>query len=261
MYDLPEVRDATHRWWAGLAGHLRTAGFSAAPDMLGHPSDPARVWHDPELLLSQTCGYPLIHALAGKLAVLGTPCYRAPGCAGSDYASALVVAADSPATDLAAMRGARCVFNAFDSHSGYNVLRAMIAPLAGGRRFFSSVEPSGSHIASIAAVGDARADLCAVDTVTHALLARERPRILDGTRVLGFSPRAPGLPYVCAATWSTAERARIADAVIRAFADARLADARRRLLLAGFDVDTGDRYHAVAAFERAAVDGGYPRLA
>jgi hypothetical protein len=29
MYDWPEVREATDAWWAGLARHLRGAGFEA----------------------------------------------------------------------------------------------------------------------------------------------------------------------------------------------------------------------------------------
>jgi hypothetical protein len=33
MYDWPEVREATDAWWAGLARHLRDAGFEA-PDRL-----------------------------------------------------------------------------------------------------------------------------------------------------------------------------------------------------------------------------------
>ena len=34
MYDWPEVRDATNAWWAGIARHLRSEGFSEAPDRL-----------------------------------------------------------------------------------------------------------------------------------------------------------------------------------------------------------------------------------
>ena len=65
MYDLPEIRHATDDWWSGLARAFRRAGISDVPDRLDRERAMPEVWRDPGLVLSQACGYPLLHDLAG----------------------------------------------------------------------------------------------------------------------------------------------------------------------------------------------------
>lgn len=259
MYDLPTVRAATDAWWQGLARHLRAAGMNDVPTGLAR--DPAPGWTAPDLLFSQTCGYPLTHALAGRVEPLCTPACAAPGCDGPRYASALVVRADSDASGLADLRGGNCAFNAPDSHSGCNVLRWMIAPLARREAFFAAVLETGSHAASIAAVADGRADLCAVDTVTHELLRRHEPGRLAGTRILEYSPRAPGLPYVAGPAVTADDRARMRDAIFNALADPRLATTRDSLLITGAEALPIKAYDIIRAMKDEAIALGYPHLA
>lgn len=258
MYDLPVVRAATDRWWTGLARHLRTAGISGVPEQLAR--NPAPEPTDPALLLTQACGYPLTHRLAGRLRLLCTPAYDAPGCSGARYASVLLVRADTDATGLADLRGGACAVNAIDSHSGCNVLRRMVAPLAGEGRFFGRVETTRSHVASIARLAAGEADICAVDAVTHALLARHDPGRLEGTRTLGFSPDAPGLPYVAGRAVHEDEAARMRAALRAAFADPSLADSREALLIAGAEELPLAAYDEIVTMEREAIDMGYPEL-
>lgn len=258
MYDLPELRATTDAWWRGLAGHLRAAGVPDVPARLQR--DPAPAATEPDLLLTQICGYPLTHALAGRVQLLGTPCYAAPGCAGAMYSSALVVAARSAAATLADLRGGVCAINARDSHSGCNVLRGMLAPLAGGRPFFARVRETGSHQASLAAVAAGEADICAVDAVTHALLQRHAPRRLAGTRVLAFSPPAPGLPLVAGPGIDGPTRARVRAAIKAAHADPGLEPMRAELLLDGVEFLPLAAYDAIAAMAREAAALGYPEL-
>src|SRR6187399_1868093 len=87
MYDLIEVREATDAWWHALALRLRAHGIADAPDELERAGDFEATWTSPNLVLAQTCGYPLTHALAGRVRVVATPRYRAPGCKGPSYAS------------------------------------------------------------------------------------------------------------------------------------------------------------------------------
>lgn len=259
MYDPPAVRAATDAWWQGLARHLRAAGIADVPAALAR--DPAPDWTAPDLLFSQTCGYPLTHALAGRVEPLCTPVYAAPGCDAAWYASALVVHADSDADGLANLRGGTCAFNAPDSHSGCNALRRMIAPLAGGEPFFAAVVETGSHVASIDAVASGQADLCAVDAVTHELLRRHEPARLAGTRVLEYSPRAPGLPYIAGPAVRADDRARMRDAVFGALADPGLAATRETLLITGAEVLPTAGYDIIPAMENEAVVLGYSQLA
>lgn len=259
MYDLPAVRAATDDWWRGLARHMRQAGIADVPEELAH--DPTLAWTAPELLFSQTCGYPLKHVLAGRVEPLCTPAYAAPGCDGASYASALVVRADVDVAGFADLRGGTCAVNAPDSHSGCNVLRRMIAPFAGGEAFFVSVEETGSHVASIDAVAGGRADICSVDAVTHELVRRHEPTRLDGTRVLAYSPRAPGLPYIAGPRVDADERGRLRDAVFAALGDPDLGTTREALLITGAEEIPVDGYGIIRTMEDEAIALGYPHLA
>lgn len=261
MYDLPEVAAATAAWWESLARAFRTEGIAEVPDRLTACPPLPEHWLHPDLLFSQSCGYPLTHALFGKVRLVATPCYDAPGCAGPIYRSLLIVAEDSRAGALDDLRWARCAFNSADSQSGYNVLRAMAVPLARQGRFFSATVQTGSHRASIAAVRSGAAEVCAVDCVTHALLARHAPSALAGTRVLCETPAAPSLPYVTSAAADDALVERMRAAITRAIADPSAAAARDALLIAGAaTLDLAD-YAPVLEMERAAAAAGYATLA
>ncbi len=260
MYDLPELRAATDAWWAGLARALRAAGLETLPDSLTRQDDHEALWREPDLLLSQTCGYPLTHAYRDALKTVATPVYDAPGCDGPSYSSAIVVRAEDPAADLAALEGRRAAVNSRSSHSGCNALRHSLAPLAAGRSFFSEVVMTGGHAATLQAVAEGRADVGAVDCVTYALIARHRPDGVRGLRVLAFTEAAPGLPYVTAAGASEALRDRLRTGLSEALHDPALAEARAALLIKGIEILPPEAYARIDRMEREAADLGYPEI-
>ncbi len=261
MYDLPALRRATDDWWAGLARGLTAAGLLGVPPELERDLGLDEVWHHPSLLLSQTCGYPLTHALAGRVRLVATPVYDVEGCEGATYRSAFLVRDGDPAARLADLRGRRVAVNARDSQSGYNCLRYALASLAGGGPLFAEVVTTGDHEASLEAVRGNRADLAAVDAVTFALTARCEPSAVAGLRVLGWSAAAPALPYVTRAGAGEAELAALRDGLMKAAADPELAAARAALSLAGFEVLPLEAYHQIDEMERAAIALGYPEIA
>lgn len=179
---------AVDGFWQGLRGHLLEAGFGDVEAGLSQPDDLMAHWMAPDLLLSQTCGYPLTHALAGRVQLVGTPCYDAPGCAGPLYSSVFVVRAGDPARQLADLRGRRVAFNSRDSQSGANCLREAVSPLAEDGRFFSRAIESGAHRRSLRLVQDEDADIAAVDCVTYALASDAG--LTDGLRILAFSRKS-----------------------------------------------------------------------
>ena len=136
----------------------------------------------------------------------------------------LVVRADDPARGLDDLRGRRVAFNALDSQSGHNALRTMLAPLAHAGRFFGGRVVTGSHGASADTVAAGDADLCAIDCVTWALLARHEPERVAGLRVLGRSAAAPGLPLI---TGRMVPLAAVRAAVLTVLADPALAAVAR----------------------------------
>ena len=261
MYDLPEVRDSTDRLWTAIAQEMRAGGVRGVPDTLERPAAHHVAWRPDGLLLSQSCGYPVAAPLRGTLRVVATPHYAAPGCEGNRYSSAVVVRSSSRVTALEALRGRVCAFNSRDSQSGYNALRALIAPLAGGAPFFSDTIETGAHASSIEAVREGRADVCAVDCVTWALLARYRPVSLSGLDVLCHSDAVPGLPFVTAADSLDADVEAIRRALEHAFTCPDIAATRDVLLISGLTMSTLDAYDSLLAMERAAIARGYPILA
>lgn len=258
MYAAPS--DAVATFWAGLRDHMRDAGLTDVPDALCRPTDLLAHWRRPDLLLSQTCGFPLVTSLAGQVRYVATPRYRARGCNGAFYSSAVVVRADDDVEGLAGLAGRRVAVNAHDSQSGMNALRAMIAPLASGLRFFAEVIETGAHRASVAAVRTSRADVAAIDAVTWALLARDQPDETETLRVLTFSGEAPGLPLVTALSTPAADVGRLRSALARACADETLAACRADLLIDGFEVLPSDAYDSILQMQDAAVGRGYPLI-
>ena len=236
MYDWPETRAATDRWWAGLSRHL---GVDVP---LSRPNDYTSPWFDDGLVFAQTCGYPFTHALKGKVQIIATPHYAADGCEGPNYCS-VVFARDQ--RRLEDFRGARAALNSSDSMSGMLALKLVFAPFAEHGRFFSDAIESGGHLRSLAAVREGRADVCAIDSVCVALARRYRPQDLDGLVEIARSPSVPGLPWITRAGDPTCLRAGLANA----FADPALVEAREALLMSGYSVLEASAYDRITELE------------
>ena len=260
MYDFPELAEAHAGWWAGLRRHFLAHGLTDLPEALTSVSDPIAHWDGPRPLFSQTCGYPMTHLLADKVRLLATPRYAAPGCAGPTYVSWVIVRNDDPAQSFADLRGRRPAFNGRDSQSGYNVLRALAAPLATDGRFFAPGIGSGAHRRSMALVKAGQADLATIDCVSFALIARVAPNEVAGLRVLCASAAAPALPYVTAAATDDATAQRLQAGLLAACVDPALADIRSALLIEGCEILPLACYDVILDMERDAAARGYPEL-
>jgi ABC-type phosphate/phosphonate transport system substrate-binding protein len=193
--------------------------------------------------------------------LVGIPHYDAPGCEGYAYSSALIVRRASSFRALADLRGKIAGFNESGSQSGYNALRHAVAPLAGGAAFFSAVQQTRRHEASIDAVSDGTIDIAAIDAVTYALVARYQPARVAETRVLGFTESVAGLPFITSTQTSASDLAALRRALTKLFAEPELADTRARLLLSGCSFPPASVYDAIAAQEQASLSLGYPQLA
>jgi len=261
MYDLPELQAANDALWAAIVDRLRARNLFDVPDQLTRDVAPEALWTDPDLILAQTCGLPLATRLEGRVRVVATPRYRARGCDGADYRSAVVVRADSVANSLHDLRGGRCAVNDLTSNSGMNLLRAEIAPLAGGKTFFKSVLVTGSHLASVEAITQDEADIAAIDCVTWAHLQRWRSGLTDRLRVLTWTVRSPGLPLITSLGTSPSQVAALRAALDDVAGDPELREVRETLLLEGFSVTPAEHYRAALHLQDIAVGLGYPQLA
>ena len=260
MYDPPALRSAVDALWAGLARALRAEGVDDLPEELERGSEPYDVWLSPDLLLAQTCGYPLTHALRDRVTLLAVPVYRIQGREQSNYCSYILVREDDPAGELADLRGRRAAINGEDSQSGYSVLRHAVAPLAKGQRFFSEVKISGAHLKSAAMVRRGDADVCAFDAVAYALAQQCDPGSLAGLRVLAETAWAPNLPFITRKTANVDLLARLRAALSAAMIAPDLAGPRDQLLLAGIEVLPLKAYDRILELEAEAGRLGYPKL-
>jgi ABC-type phosphate/phosphonate transport system substrate-binding protein len=250
MYDWPEVRGATDRYWAAIRDRLRAAGVDA-PEALSRGLGLAEGWTHPRLVLGQTCGLPLVRELAGRVAVAGALDLGLEGCPPGWYRSAVVARADDARAALADFRGARLAVNGFDSQSGWGAILHHAAPLAKRGGFFGAVAVSGAHVASVERVAAGEADLAAIDLATWRYCLRHRPAAAR-LRVLLLTEPTPGLPYIAAPGADVAAlRAAIAGAV------AALPDADRAALgIAGFaPMDAADWSPVAERFAAASALG------
>lgn len=193
MYDRPETRGATDRFWGLIRDRLRAAGLSA-PDALDRDSAYHAPWTAPDLLLAQTCGLPYRSRLHGQVTLVGTPDYALEGCPPGHYRSALVARAGD-ARDLAALAAGVLAINDAGSQSGW---AAPAAHAAARGLAFAAVAVTGAHAASARAVAEGRADLAALDAVTWRLIGRHDPALAARLRVVEMTDPTPGLPLITA---------------------------------------------------------------
>lgn len=260
MYVAPPVVMAAQRdLWAFLRDHLRDAGMTDVPEALDEQTAHHEPWLDPRLLLAQTCGFPFVKRLRGHVRLVATPVYDAPGCEGPTMCSVILVRKEGPRS-LAACAGLRAAINETGSNSGYNLLRAAVAPHAAGRPFFAGVVETGGHVASMEAVSAGRADLAAIDCITYDLLRRHAPERLHGLAILDKTPSGPNLPFITRLSAPDEDVDALRAALKAAISAPALAEARWILGLKDVVVLEEAAYDILLAHERAAIDAGYPDL-
>jgi ABC-type phosphate/phosphonate transport system substrate-binding protein len=245
MYDLPELRQSTEAWWLGLATWWRRLGLTSIPDALEHPVDRYAHWLDSSLFFSQTCGYPLTHLLKNKVSLVATPCYRAQGCLGATYRSAIITRSELGIVDLAGLKGARAAVNDYDSQSGWNVFRHALRRFGAAERFFGSIIATGAHRNSVTAVRSGAADAAAIDCVTYELLRANAPDELIGVSVVAWSDPAPSLPFISRADIDGRSLAILRDGLQAACSDPGLGEVRDRLLISGISVLPVEAYNVI----------------
>lgn len=254
MYDLPELAGATSAWWAGIAEHMRRQGIVDVPDVLVAPDDLEQHWCAPNLLLSQTCGYPLTHQLNGKVQLLGLPAYACKGCyPDGSYSSMIIVPAASNLYSLNDCRSARAVYNTEDSMSGMIALHAAAASQNDRcKPFFRSLSRSGDHRQSAQLVAEGKADIACIDAVTFSLLSAVDAELISRVRVLGQTPRVPGLPYITSLATDAETVEQLRSALRCVMADPALSDVRAQLLLSGITFPDPAHYNVILDLENSA---------
>jgi len=257
MYDIQPA--GVQAWWDQLALRLLAAGV-AAPAELTWPENIHPHWHDPDLLLSQACGFPLVTELAGLVQVLGTFSYGVPGAQGHLCRSQLVARTEDQGKTLADFKGRVLAYNSTDSQSGYNSLRALVAPLAVNGAFFSASLASGGHRQSVDLVRKGTADLASVDCVTWAGFQKYSPENCQGLVVVGQTEAYPGLPLITSLQTPAATVAVMRQVLTQAVQEPALQALRQALFIEDFVALEPAHYHVCLAMREQAQALGCTRL-
>lgn len=260
MYNLPEMRQVNARFWEALRGLLLEPGLTDAPEALTFDRRPVPERIGPEVLFSQTCGYPLETVFAGQAIRLGTPCYDAPGCDGPTHRAFFVVRTESPARSIAELKGGVFLLNSPLSNSGMNLPRRALAEIAGGTAFFGRVIETGGHPASLDRLLRGEGDAASIDCVTYAFWSHYRPEAAARVRIVGKTPPSPAIPFVTSIATPPGTVNILKTALRRLMREPRYEAVRRGLLLTD-TVDLPDAaYRDLLDYERAAAALGYPAL-
>jgi ABC-type phosphate/phosphonate transport system substrate-binding protein len=220
--DSPEAPVRKNADLPAVPGGIRDGrGRVIAPDPATLPPDGldfSALWLHPKLLFAQTCWGPMEQGLSEHVAVVGQPSYDGiEGGQGENYSSAILMSRTTeqnvrvpqdgtPLIPLDLVRGGRLAYNGPDSMSGIVALTRDLQAMGESIEIFRERIETGSHRASIVAVAEGSADVCAIDCRSWMLARRHEPRAAD-MRVVGWTALRKGLPYVASARLPEAIRA------------------------------------------------------
>ena len=195
MYDRAETAAANDRLWGNIRDGLRAEGIKAPETLTRGDHAYWDAWQSPDLVFSQTCGFPYRAKLHDQVILIGTPDYGLPGCTPGHYNSVFVARHDDPRSTLAEFSGAPFAYNEDLSQSGWAAPQNHAR--AHGLNFPPSVQ-TGGHRLSALAVADSRADLAAIDALTWEMLNQYEPFTANLREIARTAPPTPVLPYITA---------------------------------------------------------------
>ena len=213
------------------------------------------LWLSPQLLLTQTCGYPLMTELRGKVQVLGRPVYQLPHSADGNHCSLLIAREDDPRQALVEFRGSHGLLNSRDSNSGMNLFRHALSPFQQEGKFFADVTLTGGHRSSLAAIKAGTGDLAAIDSVTFDYLARDASEEVAGIKVIARTADGPCLPYI---TRLGADAHAIREAMNQALSE--LPEVAQVLAISEVLPASAQDYQVLLGYQQQAVTQGLPFL-
>jgi ABC-type phosphate/phosphonate transport system substrate-binding protein len=244
MYPYLHLRSAYDQLWEGVRSRLSFA----APE-LDWVLDALSACRRDDLLLGQTCGWPLITELASTVRVVGTFDYDVEGASDGTYCSVLISNQQHESLAHILRRpGLVVAANSVDSLSGWISLLSVAATHDVRldrllEKVDQRVEWTGSHAASVDAVRRRRAHLASIDAVSWAHLEG------SGLSIVGHGPRVPCLPLVTSGSSTDVVVGELRAALAATVRDPAMADVCATLKIRDFlvrDLADYEGLHALA---------------
>ena len=260
MYDAPEIRAANRLFWRAIATTLTDYGVKDLPQDLTTPDHLPRFWSDAGLIFGQTCGYPLTHDLCGQAMIIATPCYDIEQADGPRYGSAIIVAHSSSIRSLTDAKNCVAAINGDDSNTGMNLFRISLARSGAREVFFSKVIVTGAHRMSVKAVINGEADIASIDVVSLAHFARFDPELFSKIKIIDYTPKTPGLPFITSGTNAPSLREKIKAALFTVVNHSPRMDALDTLMIKDVVALPREAYNEIMSLEEEAKALNYPEL-
>jgi ABC-type phosphate/phosphonate transport system substrate-binding protein len=253
--------EAEAAWQALIARIAGEAEVELRYEPYPAPQPLEELWRRPDLGCVQMCGYPIALRLA-EVVPIAAPIPALPWSGGrAAYRSDLVVRADSPFQRLEDSFGHRLGWTVEHSHSGFNALRHHLLPYRRRRDGPLYGEVRGGLVTArrvLDAVLEGGIDIGPLDAYWHALIARHRPELAAGVRVLDSTDLAPMPAFVAAPGLEPEAVARLRAAFDAAARRPWFAALAEPLLLAGFAPVGQASFATTLAWDEEAREAGYP---
>jgi len=208
MYPFDHLRPSWDQLWDGVRSRLSFDVPSLDWDL-----DVEVAARRDDLVLGQTCGWPLATGMISGVDVVGTFDCDVEGADDGVYQSVIVSTVDASVESILGRADLRVAANTPDSLSGWISLRAVALA---HDALVDNVEWTGSHAKSLLALQSGRCNLASIDAVSWAHLAPQ------GLFVVGHGPSIPCLPLVTARSSGPGVRDELRQSIIDAVADPSL---------------------------------------
>lgn len=200
MYDGVLPRRVSDAFYEVLAANAALLDVQL-PANLSRDISLHELWTHKDLLLAQTCGYPLVTKYRTDVQLVASPSYACEGCGQNTYKSAIITRSNHPCINCSIDITSNSIVvavNSFDSFSGWLMLLSTLRTIADGTSTMriTRILLTGSHISSMQAVASGAADIAAIDCVTLHLATQHNLIDLSCFNILTFSREALTLPYI-----------------------------------------------------------------
>lgn len=250
--------------WQELIGHVAAdAGVSFTYVPYPAPQPLEDLWRRPDLGCVFMCGYPIALKLA-DVTPLAAPIPDAPWAAGKAvYRSDLIVREDSPYQRLSDTFHGRVGWTVEHSHSGFNALRHHLLQYRtpGTDAVFGSV--SGHLVTARRILDEVLAggiDVGPLDSYWHSLIARHRPELTRGIRVIESTDVAPLPSFVTSKDADPVVVGRLRQAFALAHRQEWFPPLAETLLITGFQPMDHADYAPTLAWDQEAKARHYPMV-
>ena len=199
MYDWPEVSCSIDALWDAIQHQLALRDINA-PIGLTRNRSASDLWHDPNLIVGQTCGWPYANKLRETVIPFARFDYGLEDCPAGHYNSVFI--GNQPDQRILlksaeALLSAKAIaVNSDDSQSGFRVFGEILGKPPKGLFEENQLITTGAHRNSLLAIAKGDAEIAAIDSVAFELAKSFEPEAVSQVHLIGKSQPKPGLPLI-----------------------------------------------------------------